>query len=255
MTVHGPSSRFAYIAGYNVGTTSGTAGVQEFQPGGIERTLDDLTGPMDINPRLADALFESSPPLAYKLWADDSFQDFMDALFSVGESDGATRSDKVGCWGTAGDTAEANFTGALLKDAKVKVEEPARMRTKFAVEHQINGAEEPGIILKARAAVTADGDTEASSYDAGAGSSSGGAGYFQCTAITLDTATNLAVTVRDSADDITYADLAVFTAITAISGQRVAVSGSVDRYLTAEWDFTGTAGSETATIFVGFARF
>lgn len=113
-----------------------------------------------------------------------------------------------------------------------------------------------GIILKAKSTVTTDGNTESSSIDNGAATSNGGAAYYQVTNLALHTATNLALLIRESVDNITFTNLAAAAVVTAHpNGQQVVVTGTVKRYLAAKWTWTGGAGaSSTATIFVGFAR-
>lgn len=117
---------------------------------------------------------------------------------------------------------------------------------------------ETGRIVKTLAAVTANGDTESSDLDGLASSASGGAGYIQMTAITLDTATNVVAKLRDSSDGITWADLGTFTARTAIGAERLAVAAAAatpDRYIAASWAWTGGAGAgSTATFMVGLHR-
>jgi len=83
-----------------------------------------------------------------------------------------------------------------------------------------------------------------------ANSTGGGAAFQQVTALTGFT--GYVGKVRDSADDVTYADLATFANVTsAPSSERVVVSGTVDRYLAVDGNVTGS-GSITA--FIGFAR-
>ncbi len=79
---------------------------------------------------------------------------------------------------------------------------------------------------------------------------SGGFGYQQ---VTAETGFSVYVgKVVDSADDSTFADLVTFVdAPTAPDGQRVAATGTVDRYLAADLDVTG---SGSLTVFIGFAR-
>lgn len=128
---------------------------------------------------------------------------------------------------------------------------------KVSVTFQGSASQDNGIILHALAAQTANFDTEgASSQDAGASSANGGAGYAQVTALTLGSATNLALFVRHSADDVTYANLVTFTVRTAIGAQCSIVTGTVNRHLAAKGTWTGGAGGgSTATVFIGFARY
>jgi len=83
-----------------------------------------------------------------------------------------------------------------------------------------------------------------------ANSANGGAGYLQVT--DCSGFTNFVGKIRDSADDSTYADLLTFADnVTDPFAERVAVAGTVDRYLSFDGNITGT-GSITA--FCGFAR-
>ncbi len=81
-------------------------------------------------------------------------------------------------------------------------------------------------------------------------SPNGAAGYQQITA--LSGFTGFVGKLRDSPDDVTYADLLAFTNVTsAPNGQRVTVAGTVDRYMSFDGDVTGS-GSITA--FAGLCR-
>lgn len=122
------------------------------------------------------------------------------------------------------------------------------------VTYTINGQKEYPVILKALAAVTTSTNTDASSYDGAAGTSAGGSGYFACTALTLGGYTNLIGYVRHSADNNTFADLVTFTAATAATAERKTVAGTVNRYLSARWAWTGSGSDNTATIVIGFDR-
>ncbi|MEE9359075.1 MAG: hypothetical protein V3U85_01190 [Hyphomicrobium sp.] len=83
-----------------------------------------------------------------------------------------------------------------------------------------------------------------------ANSTAGGAGFLQCTQAAGFT--NFIGKVRDSADDITYADLVTFADnVSAPFAERVEVSGVVDRYLAIDGDVTGAG---TITVWMGFAR-
>lgn len=72
--------------------------------------------------------------------------------------------------------------------------------------------------------VTSSGN--GASQDAGASSSAGGSAYLHATAVTG----TVAVKVQHSADNNTWADLGAFADVTAIGGQRIAFSGTVNRY-------------------------
>ena len=85
--------------------------------------------------------------------------------------------------------------------------------------------------------------------------------YLGVSALTLDSATGLAVIVRDSADDITYADAIAFTAVTLVNATErktlaaASAPNDIERYTQVQWEFTGTpGGNQTATFAVGIAR-
>lgn len=126
---------------------------------------------------------------------------------------------------------------------------------KAAPTYEVSGQRDEGRILHALGAETADDDTEADSVDNGASSANGGVGYLQVTAVDLDGYDDIVVKIRDSADDITFADLITFAAATAHPhAERTTVAGTVDRYLATSWAFTGTGTSPEVSFFVGFAR-
>lgn len=84
--------------------------------------------------------------------------------------------------------------------------------------------------------------TNGSSLDGGASSSNGAQFYLHVTALT---GTNVVVKIEDSADNTNWADLtgAAFTSATAVGSQRIAVTGTVRRYLRAVSSGTFTSAS------------
>lgn len=84
-----------------------------------------------------------------------------------------------------------------------------------------------------------------SSHDNGAATSNGGVAYLHVTAAS-GTSPSLTVNVQHSTDNATWVDLITFTAVTAGNqAQRVAVSGTVNRYVRATWTISGTSPSFT----------
>jgi hypothetical protein len=78
----------------------------------------------------------------------------------------------------------------------------------------------------------------------------GGVGFQQVSA--FSGFTGYVGKIQDSADDVTYADLATFANVTSgPTAETVTVTGTVDRYLSHDGNITGS-GSITA--FSGFAR-
>ncbi|MCH8265460.1 MAG: hypothetical protein IIC10_08690, partial [Proteobacteria bacterium] len=69
----------------------------------------------------------------------------------------------------------------------------------------------------------------------------------------------IAIVIRDSSDDIAYADLISFAVVTSLSdalrAQRVAVTGTVELHTQGRHTFNGSPGaSRTATFATGFMR-
>ncbi len=127
---------------------------------------------------------------------------------------------------------------------------------KFSGEYLNTGVvEENVIILHALGAESGDGDEEANSIDNSASSASGGSGYLEVTALTDGGYDDITVRVIDSSDDITFGELVSFTATTAApSAERVTVSGTVERYVSTDWSWTGSGSGESATFLSGFVR-
>lgn len=80
-------------------------------------------------------------------------------------------------------------------------------------------------------------------------------GFLGVTELTLDAATSVTIKIRDSDDDITYADHITFDNLTSLSdalrAQFKSVGGDTERYIEVTWAFNGTTGgSETVTFAV-----
>lgn len=106
-----------------------------------------------------------------------------------------------------------------------------------------------GVMLADTTDTSADGN--GTSVDQAAQSSAGAVGFCHITGVS--TSDTVQVTVQDSADDSSWADLIVFTIDGSVAAaQRLEVTGTVDRYVRAEWDVTGSG--VTIDIFVAFKR-
>lgn len=118
----------------------------------------------------------------------------------------------------------------------------------FSLAAQTDGLSDFGVSLADLAAVTAD--TNGTAVDGGAASSNGGVGHLHVTA--FSGFSGAAVTIEDSANGSSgWATILTFTTAAGVTGERVAITGAVRRYLRAVFDVTGT-GSVTAQ--VSFAR-
>ena len=161
---------------------------------------------------------------------------------------------KVYSIGLEGNTKGQIVICTTLAEVEYRRQIQRRELHKAAATYKAMYGHDEARILHALAARTADGDTEATYYDGLAGSSAGGTGYLQVTALTLDGYDDLLVTIEDSTDHASWASLLSFTAATGITGERKAVSGTVDRYLAVSWEFEGAGTSPSATFMVGFGR-
>jgi hypothetical protein len=154
-----------------------------------------------------------------------------------------------------GNAIGAAFVGALgAFTTKYEVLIQGGALTKANASYQISGEVEEGVILQHHVAKTADWNNEAAgSVDNGASSPDGGVGYQHVSAMTGFT--GFVGKIRDSADDLTYADLITFANVPDINNQnkaqRIEVAGTVDRYLAYDGNVTGVG---SITPFAGFAR-
>lgn len=116
---------------------------------------------------------------------------------------------------------------------------------KFTAAMQSSVSAERGVILHALGAEVTTGDGTA--HDNGAATTAGGAAYLQATAATGATV----IKVRDSADNVTFADLVTFTSFAARTKERVAISGTIRRYTRENRATVPVGGS---TYFTGLTR-
>lgn len=165
-------------------------------------------------------------------------------------ADSVQETASVICAGFGGDTIEQPFVGfegayKVEYDVLAQIGNLTKANTRFA----FNGAIDQGIILHPLAARTTD--TNHTTVDQGASSSAGGAGYVQVTA--YSGLTNAVIKIQDSPDNAVWSDLIVFATVTAANvAERATVAGTVDRYVRAIVDVTGTG---SVTFFVGFNRY
>lgn len=166
---------------------------------------------------------------------------------------GKQQTSRIVCYGHAtNSTLGAKFVGA--EGAYAGTYDRVAVRnglTKANSAWTVSGQVDEGIVLQELATKTATWNTEgADSQDNAASTSNGGVGYLQVTA--YSGLTSVTVAIRHSADDVTYATLATFTAVTAGPiAHRVTAAGTVNRHLAV----TGTVvGTGSVTLMAGFAR-
>lgn len=115
---------------------------------------------------------------------------------------------------------------------------------------QADGGIDRGLLLAAASAVTSSGTGTA--QDNGASSANGGVGYLHVTTNTRNGSTTFKV--QHSADNITFADLITFTAVSSSTtgSEKIAVTGTVNQYVRASHAPGGSTGSVTYSM--AFAR-
>jgi len=245
----GPSARFLYYDQIALSTSGYT---KEFDTPARKQRLQEKEGPFETEPTYAAVGFQEDGELGLVLWAEDDLQALMDSMHALASS------ARVVCFSPFNtDAIGSTYVGCRIHDAKVGVLQPGGELTCFDFGGKVEGKLELGIILHNLTAETTDWDTEASSQDNSASSANGGIAHLISTDGDLDGGDGITHEVIDSADDITFGTLVSFTQITAwpTSGQRVTVSGTVERYVACKGAHAGTpGGSETDTTFIGFDR-
>jgi len=87
---------------------------------------------------------------------------------------------------------------------------------------------------------------ESAGADDGAATAGGIVAHLHVTAVAGTTST-LDVTVQESADGNTWADIGAFAQATAVGAQRVFVAGAVEQHIRITWELGGTGPSFTFT--------
>jgi len=162
-----------------------------------------------------------------------------------------------------GDSAGAVITvapegltvGRRLKSASTlstsyEISSPVSDVVSVSAEAQVTGGIGAGVSLRDLTAATTTGTGTA--VDNTASSANGGAGVLHVTANSHNAGATFKV--QHSADNSTWADLITFTAVstTTLASERVAVTGTVNRYIRASWTLAGTG---SITFHVNFSRF
>lgn len=101
-----------------------------------------------------------------------------------------------------------------------------------------------GVILHALTARTSDAN--GTTVDQLASSAGGAVGVLHATEYTG--LTSILVKIQHSTDGSVWSDLISFTSVTAVGAERVAVTGTVNRYVRATWDVTGTGSATFAVV-------
>lgn len=139
---------------------------------------------------------------------------------------------------------------AAVKRTSYEVSSPVGDVVATSLEAQADGGIDRAIALAGAAAVSTSG--QGAAQDNAASSAGGGVGYLHVTGNDRDGATTFKV--QHSADNVTWVDLITFTSVptNTATSERVAVTGTVNRYLRASHAPGGSTGSVTYSM--TFAR-
>lgn len=110
---------------------------------------------------------------------------------------------------------------------------------------------EIGYVAAPYVARTTAGNTDTDDAQRDAAASTAGTAYLHIGAISLGGYTSVTVTLRHSSDGITYGNHTSFTAASAVGAQTIALSGTINQYLSIAWTYGGAGSNPTWTGFVG----
>ena len=86
-------------------------------------------------------------------------------------------------------------------------------------------------------------------------SANGAVAYLGVSALALGGYTDVTIVIRDSTDDISFADLVTFTNVsTAPTAERKTVAGTINRYTLTRHTFNGAGASQSITFAAGLGR-
>jgi len=161
---------------------------------------------------------------------------------------GATAADVI-TYAPDGAVIGRRSYSAAVRETSYEVTSPVGDVVAVSLEVQADGGVNPGYLLGAATTVAASGvgtsiDNTTSSTD--------GVGYVHFYSNSRDGSSTFKV--QHSSDNSTFVDLITFTSVSASTtgGERIAVSGAVNRYVRASHVPGGTSGSVTYTM--AFAR-
>lgn len=234
-TSHGSKARI-YANGYDLTTyfrslsTPTTVDVAEASTFGVD-SKKYVPGLRDAT-LSADGLFDG---------AEDAADQVLNAALGQAHSIWTylPAGDGLGNLGTGFDGIETTY----------EIESPVDDVVATTAEAQSSTGRELLRVLHVLQAETASGN--GTGVDNAAATTRGGAAFLQAT---TPGATGVTVRVQHSVDNTTWVDLVAFTAVASPgrNAQRIAVVGTVNRYLRAAWTNVGAGASPS--FHVGFAR-
>lgn len=223
---------------------------QELAEDGISAVLEDTSVFGDT--------WEAKDYTGIKLGGGFNLKGFLDgaALASIAAlitNEGVSR---VCAYGVEGNTLGKRVVcmGAALEQGSGRMV-PLKAFQKISAKFAASGIVDTEALVHTPLGALSGASGDGTAVDNAASSANGGRGYFFVKALTLGGYTNLALKVRHSADDITYADKATATVVTAApTGELVTVTGTVNRYTRSNWAYNGAGAGQSATAMIAFAR-
>ncbi len=186
---------------------------------------------------------------------------------AVGASDDYLRNLATGnaftadvvCYGLETNTAGKRFVGLQSMNVEAdsrgaKKGDIHEMEVSYSNSNEYG--QQDGTIIMPLQTVTAAGNT--TGVDNGADTTDGGIVYLQVPAITLGGYTNWSLKLQDSADNITFADVAGASAktfTTSPGSALMAVTGTIRRYTRILYALTGAGADPSLTAFCGLVRY
>ena len=136
-----------------------------------------------------------------------------------------------------------------VKETSYEVSSPVGDVVAVSADFQADGGLDWGVFIDTTQTVSATGN-QTGSQDNSASTSNGAVANLHVTANTLNAA--ITFRVQHSSDNSTFADYITFSATSAGAeeGQRVAATGTVNRYLRTAYTTSASSGSATFTIAV-----
>ena len=164
----------------------------------------------------------------------------------------------AGSLGTVGDvvsfsigttTGDRAYCGTVLSE-KVGVGSEVRGLVRFEATWRPDNTIDRCKHMGSRRTNTSGGNS--GSIDDSAATTGTGAGYAHCIQFT-GTLSNLRLTLQHSTDGTTFSAKATFD-FTGTGSQRAEFTGTLNRYVRFDCDFTGAAGGPTASWFMAYKR-
>lgn len=160
------------------------------------------------------------------------------------------------CYGVEGNVIGKHFVGfsGAMQTTFTRIAGRGNLLRANA-SHQGSGEAEEGVILHPHIARTAAGNTESTPVDNGVALSNGGTAYLQLSDLVLGGYSNITIKVRQSDNGSTWTDLLTFTAVTnAPAKERKIITGTIKKFLSVSWAFSGVGSNPSAKFMAGFVR-